>query len=259
MIVTCPQCKVRFVVAPTAIGEDGRRVQCSQCRAVWFESPLPEEESPASEATITPVRATKKTKTTKPTTKTAQTSAPLSSHNPGGEGDTKSHPHSSGARNQQMVARWGVLAALFVGLAGALYFLRDELSKGYEPAARLYEKWDVMVLGKTPHVPKPTPALVIRQPHPSNYLELHHSAHIRFANNIPSLFLNLEIVNSAAFDITLPPVRGVIRDRSGAVIHSWWSVLETSVVAAKERVQTEVVVDPLPEDAVSAELFFDWN
>lgn len=259
MIVTCPQCKVRFVVAPTAIGEDGRRVQCSQCRTVWFEPPLPEEETLTPEAVITPARPPKKLKITKSKTAAVQTPAPVLSQNLESDRKKKNRPDTSGARKFFMVAGWGMLMMLSMGMTGSVYFFRDHLSKRYEPAARLYEKWDALVVGKPPHSREQSSPVVIRQPHPSNYLELHQNAQIRFAKNIPSLFLNLELLNNAPFDVTLPPVHGVIRNRSGTIIHSWWPEIETAVVAAKGRVQMEVVVDPLPADAASAELFLDWD
>ena len=36
MIVSCPECNSRFKVSADALGVDGRKVQCSDCRHVWF-------------------------------------------------------------------------------------------------------------------------------------------------------------------------------------------------------------------------------
>jgi predicted Zn finger-like uncharacterized protein len=53
MILTCPECSSRFVLPDEALGEDGRKVKCSACGHVWFQSPHEapevEDEPPAAE------------------------------------------------------------------------------------------------------------------------------------------------------------------------------------------------------------------
>lgn len=39
MILTCPQCSSRFMVADELIGTDGRKVKCSSCAHIWFQEP----------------------------------------------------------------------------------------------------------------------------------------------------------------------------------------------------------------------------
>lgn len=43
MIIGCPECETRFVVAPQAIGRDGRMVRCSRCSKTWFQE-APDED-----------------------------------------------------------------------------------------------------------------------------------------------------------------------------------------------------------------------
>lgn len=42
MILTCPECKTRFVVKDDAIGPNGRTVRCSKCSTTWFVAGDPE-------------------------------------------------------------------------------------------------------------------------------------------------------------------------------------------------------------------------
>lgn len=47
MILTCPQCKARFLVPDSAIGASGRAVRCGKCAHTWFcSSPKPAPEIP---------------------------------------------------------------------------------------------------------------------------------------------------------------------------------------------------------------------
>ena len=39
MILTCPQCKTKFSVPTTALGEEGRKVRCTLCEHTWFQTP----------------------------------------------------------------------------------------------------------------------------------------------------------------------------------------------------------------------------
>jgi predicted Zn finger-like uncharacterized protein len=42
VILVCPSCQTRYLVADTAIGPAGRQVRCAACKHSWFESAPPE-------------------------------------------------------------------------------------------------------------------------------------------------------------------------------------------------------------------------
>jgi predicted Zn finger-like uncharacterized protein len=45
MIITCPNCSIRYLLAAQALGAAGRRVKCSACNDIWFQAPSEEERS----------------------------------------------------------------------------------------------------------------------------------------------------------------------------------------------------------------------
>ncbi|MEM6358108.1 MAG: zinc-ribbon domain-containing protein, partial [Pseudomonadota bacterium] len=49
--IECPACDARYSVPASAIGPEGRRVQCAKCGEIWFAKPLP----PEAEAAAQPV------------------------------------------------------------------------------------------------------------------------------------------------------------------------------------------------------------
>lgn len=39
MIVTCPKCSAKYSVDASSLGDEGRKLKCSQCQNVWYQKP----------------------------------------------------------------------------------------------------------------------------------------------------------------------------------------------------------------------------
>ena len=44
MIITCPECKTRYIIKSEKLGVGKKQVKCAKCEHQWIVSPMPEEE-----------------------------------------------------------------------------------------------------------------------------------------------------------------------------------------------------------------------
>ena len=117
MILSCPDCSTRFAIDPEKLLPDGRRVKCSKCAHVWYESapePTPEDDNlPLSPPPLDPGE---------------QSTVPV-----------RNLPAVHRARNTRSAKTgWAVAAVLLVAIAAALWFGRESIARAVPQAEAIY-------------------------------------------------------------------------------------------------------------------------
>ncbi|MFP4002279.1 MAG: DUF3426 domain-containing protein [Alphaproteobacteria bacterium] len=161
MILTCPACSTRYRTDPDNFRPEGRRVRCSACGDVWFQTPPPEPEQAVEPESPVPLLAAPGA--SGPARRAPSPAAPARAeagrHAWSGRTAFASSPVSGALRpglDRFSIARtmprrwqgaigWLVLAAVIVvPLSGALLF-RTEIVNAWPKAARVYSALGIPV------------------------------------------------------------------------------------------------------------------
>jgi predicted Zn finger-like uncharacterized protein len=165
MILTCPACSTRYRTDPDNFRPEGRRVRCSACGDVWFQTPPPEPEDIGAGAdgespvpllaapSAQPMRVTGDAKPSgthgrdpvwgvRPGTSFAAPPRPSGTFRPNLD---RFRPSRSLRGHWRGAAGWLVLAAIILTpLGGALLFRTDVVNK-WPRAARVYSALGIPV------------------------------------------------------------------------------------------------------------------
>ena len=96
-------------------------------------------------------------------------------------------------------------------------------------------------------------------PHVSTFLTLSSNSNVSFENGISTLSIEVEVKNSADFDIDLPNVNVVIKNVAGDTVFSTIHTLEQAVVAANEILHFSITVPDISADSAEVEISLMWN
>lgn len=248
MIIGCPECETRFVVAPQAIGKDGRMVRCSRCSKTWFQ------EAPDEDLEIVPEKVIEGEEKTLAHEK--EGSKPASGT---GEKIKSNVPVVVKKKSFGALIGWGIAATVLAGVVASLYYLRTPLENRFEVAETFYQKWDAFVADQGQFEPQATPEPAEALPHLSTFLTLSNNSNVSFDNGISTLSIEGEVRNSADFDIDLPNVNVVIKNVVGATVFSTIHTLEQAVVAANEILHFSITVSDIPADSAEVEISLMWD
>lgn len=254
MIISCSECETRYVVAPKAIGKQGRLVKCSNCHHTWFEEP------PAEDLELVPEKVIEEEKpgVTKPPQSFDKPENEEEDVRPGDEPLRKNVPALVEAHKTPIVVGWVVFAVFIIGGGLSLYFFRDFIEDSNAVAETLYEKWDLVSGGPVQPETLVSPPEVVIVPHSASFLTMRHSVEIQEGTAGPTLVIFLDIQNSGTEAVELPEMAGVIRNDEGAEVFTWTQNLVPSIVPAGGFQQYEIFVESIQTSSRNAEISFTW-
>lgn len=248
MIIGCPKCKTRFVVAPQAIGKDGRMVRCSRCSKTWFQDAPDEALEIVPEKVIIP-----------PEKQTSEKSKGSKPGIPAGEKIKSNVPAVVKEKSFIDQNRWVLVVAVLAAVVASLYYFREPLEDRFEVAETFYQQWDAFVADQRRLEPQIMPEPEVVLPHNKTFLTLSHTVTNNFNNGIPTLSIDGEIKNSADFNIDLPGLNVVIKNIAGDMVFSSIQILEPSVVTANDTLQFKITIPDIPPDSAEVEMSLMWD
>lgn len=293
MVLVCPNCSSRFKVKPEALGEKGRLVRCANCGHKWHASVADLQESVKPKAKAAAKKAAKKVaakKTAAPKPKPAPEPvdppeaddppevAPAPDPEPDFAGeDALAHldrdedaaeaaedtppdlppedefdgppppippashfePREPKTKSRGPLISWIVLFIFIVSFVGGLLIFAKPLVQAYPPAAAVFRmiNYPVDLLG-----------------HGFELSEAKAEAH---PDKTPrTMIVTGEVINTTGDTLTIPLLKGSLRDTDGNEMVSWVFRASTDQALPGESVPYETETSNIPQGAASVTVTF---
>lgn len=239
MILTCPACTTRYLVDPSAIGNEGRRVRCARCQHTWHA------EQEAEEASAAPI-ATEEDEAPAPATAAA---APADDDSQDDAADSAaSRRRSTRAKTQLPAVRepagkgiwiaWLVLIIVVAGvIAGGVVFRRDVVAV-WPPAGRLYLAAGLSL-------------------EPDFTLQIQNIEWARESRGGQSVLLvSGEIANPDDVRQKVPRIQVILFDENRRVLHHWNAQVPQQVLNPKQTTSFTTELRDPPDEARGLQVTF---
>lgn len=222
MILTCPECSIRYVVDPAAIGASGRTVRCSRCGHSWAEPPPQDLPKPDPPRRLPPIE---------------NDDPPLRRRPPRG---TNLPALPSERRSRAPTVLWVLVFLVLGGTITATVLYRDFIMSRLPASEMVY---NLVGLGPEP---------------PGAGLQLAEVASkVGSKDGKRVISISGFVVNISDKARVVPEMIGLVYDKGGKVIHQWRFAAPSPKLLIKERVpfSTELV-DP-PANGARVNVTFD--
>ncbi|MBO21546.1 MAG: hypothetical protein CMM26_04095 [Rhodospirillaceae bacterium] len=216
MILSCPDCETRFALDVAHLAPDGRRVKCSKCAHVWFES-MPEPDD-RMEAQPPPIFVTPYDP--KEDTDGARRNLPaLPQEQPRGE---------------SRIA-WLICAVLLIATLAALWFGRGPITVAIPQAEAVYASIGIDAF-----------------PPPGDGLEIEFHVSVEGGK----LSLKGEVINIANGARDIPELFVLISDADKNRLKAWSFTTDTRRLGPGERSSFASQIDQVPANAANVSVLF---
>lgn len=273
MILTCPECKSRYVVNPTALMPSGRTVRCAKCSHNWFENKpeedveivAPEEAEPAAD----PKAEAAKEDTVDKNKSPDQQKEPAKPDEGGADFDfpinnpkKRRRPVPKGSnlpalQNQKYGSSklgWVSLLVFVTALVSLFLIMQETISDKWPVSKKLY--YAIGLDGRDVAEPPAEPELVPI----SERLKISGLAPRRETiNNVSNLVIAGTVENISDENQTIPDLRVRLLDENRSVVREWSFSIEPSSLNPSETVDFQSSLPSPPPQARDISVIFTTN
>ncbi len=265
MILTCPECKSRYVVNPSALLPRGRTVRCAKCSHSWFEK-KPEDDveivPPPPKPEPAPVEKTEEPEAESPSKDEVAAEQADQDDSQTSESEVTDFPINKPRKRRRPVPKgsnlpalqnqkygsskmgWVSLVIFVTAIISSFLIFQETIIRSWPATNKLYT-----AIGLNEPVAQTIPQEEPKAPI-GDLLKVDGLApRLEQVNNIPHLFIAGYIENVSNEMQSITSLIATLKDASGQDLRSWDFTADASVISAGERVTFETSLPNPPAEA----------